>query len=160
MFDIRDRPWQLGPWNQLGELPIMYSRRIFLRNALLVSAGTWTAGLGLMFISRNLRSWFFPRRLPGPVFSWLASAEFGAAAGRALDLRRRERGVLLDRTAGLLTRAATDPDGSFEPILREHIQADFAAGRIVDADGWQLAETEVGVFLLQAEIRKGNFKAS
>jgi hypothetical protein len=135
------------------------TRRLFLRNALLVSAATWAVGLGAIGLVRKLRVWFFPRRLPEPVLAWLAAPGAGAEAGRSLALRPHERRDLVTRTEAFLTAAAAAQQPLAE-TLRTRIEADFAAGRLVVADGWYLAEAEAGVFLLQADIDRGLYRAS
>ena len=132
----------------------MISRRIFVRNALIVSAGTWAAVLGIGSLTGLVRTRFFPRRLPETVLSWLSSLENGATAGEELDLGSRQRQDLVKSLEQFLTASSTD-SRLLEAALRERIQVDFAAGRIVAARGWRLSETEVGVFLIQKGIRKG-----
>ena len=103
----------------------MISRRIFVRNALIVSAGTWAAAYGLIGLGGLLRRWLFPRRLPAPVLTWLEELDIGAAAGAALDLRPDERGRLVEETEIFLART----EGAGAPLaeaLRARIHEDFS----------------------------------
>lgn len=137
----------------------MITRRQFLRNALLVSAATWAIALGAIGLGRRLRVWLFPRRMPAPVLAFLASLEIDSEVGREVELRASARRDLVARTEAFLASAA----GAGKPLaaaLREQISADFAAGRMVRADGWYLAETEAGVFLLQGDIERGLYRAT
>ena len=138
---------------------VVVTRRLFLRNALLVSAATWAAGLGVIGLVRRLRVWFFPRRLPEAVLAWLTPSAAGAEAGRLIKLRAHERRDLIVRTEAFLTAAAAAPVPLAEAV-QARIEADFTEGRLVTADGWYLADTEAGVFLLQADMDRGLYRAS
>ena len=137
----------------------MVTRRIFLRNALVVSAATWVAALGIGGLSRKLRVWFFPRRLPAPVLAFLADLDQGADVGRIINLRRPQRRDLVTRTEAFLTESVAT-DRPLAPAVQGRIADDFRTGRVVVADGWYLAETEAAIFLVQADIRRGLYRAS
>ena len=135
----------------------MISRRVFVRNAVIVSAGTWAAALGIVEVGGLVRRRLFPRRLPGPVLSWLSSFENGAMAGEAVGLRARRRQELVESVELILDGVGADV-GQLEAATRDRIEADFADGRVVIVDGWILSETEVGVFLIQKGIGEGLYR--
>jgi hypothetical protein len=135
------------------------SRRIFVRNALIVSAGTWAAAYGLIGLGGKIRIWLFPRRLPETVLAWLAEQADGAAAGEAIELRSPHRRQLVATVEDLLTRTAM-AGRPLEEALLARIDEDFATGRTLRADGWIVSETEAGVFLIQHDIQKGLVRAS
>jgi len=135
----------------------MISRRIFVRNAVIVSAGTWAAALGIVKVGGLVRKRLFPRRLPAPVLSWLASFEHGMAAGEVVGLRTRQRQELVESVERFLSGVGADI-GQLEAATHDRIEADFADGRVIVADGWILSETEVGIFLIQKGIGAGLYR--
>jgi hypothetical protein len=135
-------------------------RRRFLGLALVAGGLAVVLALLVTGLPDRLRAWFFPRRLPGPVLSFLRSLDpVDEAAAGAIALGGGARRALRARTETLLSEAAAIGQ-PLESALLDRIEADFAAGRLVDADDWYLAETEAAVLLIQADLARGGYRAS
>ena len=95
-----------------------------------------------------------------PLAEWLRATEAGdgellreaseAALGRACfeALGADASGRLTRRVQELFPLASTGLDDAGRVMFRELRQQDFDQGRTVNVDGWILAETEVGVWLI------------
>jgi hypothetical protein len=137
----------------------MVTRRVFVRNALAVSAGTWAVALGLINLSGFVRSRFFPRRLPAPALGWIESLAAPDGIVDRVELGAPRRRALVADLERFLVERGADAD-AVAAALRERIRGDFTTGRLVVVDGWNLTETETALLLIRSDVQRGMYRAS
>ena len=86
------------------------------------------------------------RRLAGLLRGVESAKHIAAAYLGGTDWRRAA--LDLDMPAVLATASRLTGPDALRAWLGERIRADFAAGAVIDVDGWRLSRTEVGACVL------------
>lgn len=110
------------------------------------------AGAGLLALPAGIVAWRLVQagrddsRLLAALADPASGARIGARiADAALPVVRREEA---EARLAALAKGLPDERGALREAVRQRIARDFAQGRMVEVDGWQIAQTEADLALL------------